>query len=238
LVSGNRVQASVGLRADVLPRSEVAPYLLNEALSKTALARFGVVVPQGEVCSAEQAPHAAKALGFPVVVKAVSDTLAHKTEAGGVHLNLQSAEAVARAVQAMAHLSGHFLVERMEAGAVAEIIVGIQSDAQFGLALTVGAGGIWVELLKDSGTLLFPVLQSEVRALIGSLKISPLLAGYRGQPAGDVDALVDTVMAIAAYGEAHADTLLELDVNPVLVLPKGRGVRAVDAMILLDRSAT
>jgi hypothetical protein len=94
-----------------------------------------------------------------------------------------------------------------------------------------------VELLQDSATLLFPVLRSEVQALLMSLKIRPLLEGFRGQPAGDIDALVDAVMAIANYAQAHADTLEELDVNPVLVLALGHGVRAVDAMIRMnDRS--
>jgi acetyl-CoA synthetase len=211
--------------------------MLNEVQSKAALARFGVPVPKGGTCSSEEAPALAQHIGFPVVVKAVSDTLAHKTEAGGVQLNLRSTDAVAQAVQAMAHLSDTFLVEAMEGGAVAEVIVGVQRDPQFGLSLTVGAGGIWVEVLQDSATLLFPVLRSEVQQLLMSLKIRPLLEGFRGKPAGDVNALVEAVMAVAAYAQAHADTLEELDVNPVLVLAQGRGVRAVDAMIRMsDRS--
>ena len=228
---------AIGPAASTPSHHAAATRMLNEALSKETLARFGVPVPQGGTCTAVDAPALAQRIGFPVVVKAVSDTLAHKTEVGGVHLNLHSTDAVAMAVHAMAHLSDTFLVEAMEGGAVAEIIVGIQRDPQFGLALTVGAGGIWVELLKDSATLLFPVLRSEVQALLMSLKIRPLLEGFRGKPAGDVDALVDAILAIAAYGQAHADTLQELDVNPVLVLPQGRGVRAVDAMIrVTDRS--
>jgi acetyl-CoA synthetase len=135
------------------------------------------------------------------------------------------------AVAAMGHLSDTFLIEKMEAGAVAEMIVGVQRDAQFGLSMTVGAGGIWVELLKDSATLLFPVLRHEVVQALASLRIRALLDGFRGQPAGDVDALVDAIMAIANFAQGHADRLLELDVNPVLVMPVGRGVRAVDALI-------
>jgi acetyl-CoA synthetase len=203
----------------------------NEAQSKKLLAASGVPVPAGQTCSASQAPDVAGRIGFPVVAKAVCDTLAHKTEAGGVRLHLGSAEAVRDAVAAMGHLSDTFLIEKMEAGAVAEMIVGVQRDAQFGLSLTVGAGGIWVELLKDSATLLFPVLRHEVIQALGSLRIRALLDGFRGQPAGDVDALVDAIMAVATFAQGRADQLLELDVNPVLVMPAGRGVRAVDALI-------
>jgi acetyl-CoA synthetase len=166
-------------------------------------------------------------------VKAVSDTLTHKTEAGGVKLNLKNAAEVQAAVAGMAQLSDLFLVEQMASDVVAELIVGISRDAQFGLALTLGAGGILVELLQDTATLLLPVSRSDVHTALRGLKTWPLLNGYRGKAVGDVDALVDAVSAIAAYAQAHADRLLELDVNPILVLPLGRGVVAVDALIHL-----
>jgi acetyl-CoA synthetase len=144
---------------------------------------------------------------------------------------------VQAAVAAMAHLASDFLVEQMAADVVAEIIVGISRDAQFGLALTLGAGGVLVELLQDTATLLLPVSLADIHAALQGLKTWPLLNGYRGKPAGDVDALVDAVLAIAAYAQAQADRLLELDVNPILVLPIGRGVLAVDALIHLSKSA-
>jgi len=217
----------------------IAPHLLNEVRSKALLTQWGVPLPRGAVGNAAQVPALAQRIGFPVVVKAVSDTLAHKTDVGGVQLNLRSNQAVAEAVARMAHVADEFLVESMELGAVAEIIVGIQRDPQFGLALTFGAGGVWVELLRDSATLLFPVRRSDVHACLLSLRMRPLLEGFRGQPAGDIEALVEAVMAIAAFGEAHAATLQELDVNPLLVFPQGRGVRAVDALIrTTDRSIT
>ena len=207
---------------------------LGEAEAKRALAAFGVPVPEGAVAAAAEAAACADSLGYPVAVKAHAGTLAHKTEAGGVHLNLRNAAAVRAAVAAMAHLSDRFLVERMALCAVAEIIVGVQRDAQFGLSLTVGAGGILVELLQDAHTLLLPVRREEVRAALRSLKAWPLLEGLRARPAGDVEALLDAVLAVAAYAQAHADTLLELDVNPIVVLPRGQGVMAVDALIRLS----
>jgi acetyl-CoA synthetase len=209
-----------------------APSTLDEAASKSALAAFGLPVPQGQVVAAAQVLQAADALGYPVVLKAVSEHLAHKTEAGAVHLNLANATQVQAALDKMAGLSDHFLVEQMASNVVAEVIVGVQRDAQFGLSLTVGAGGVLVELLQDARTLLLPVQRHEVQAALEALKMASLLRGFRGRPAGDMAALVDAVMAVADYAQANADRLLELDVNPVLVMPQG--VLAVDALIRLQ----
>ncbi|MEO8546330.1 MAG: acetate--CoA ligase family protein, partial [Burkholderiaceae bacterium] len=208
--------------------------MLDEVASKQALSAFGVPIPRGELArsSADAAVVAAR-LGFPLVVKAVSDTLAHKTEAGAVRLNLKTAAQVTEAVAAMAGLSERFLVEQMAADVVAEFIVGVTRDPQFGPALTLGAGGVLVELLKDATTLLLPASRADIRRALESLRSWPLVCGYRGRPAGDVEALIDAVLAVARYAQANAAQLVELDVNPVLVLPQGRGVLAVDAMIRL-----
>jgi acyl-CoA synthetase (NDP forming) len=214
-----------------------AGHLLDEVAAKQALAAQGVPIPAGQCVVADQAVAVANRLGYPVVVKAVSATLAHKTEAGAVRLNLSDAAAVRSAVAAIAGLSDRFLVETMARDVVAEIIVGLQRDAQFGLTLTLGAGGIWVELLKDSACLLLPASDADILAALQSLKVWPLLTGFRGRPAGDVAALVQAVAAIVACGQAHAAQLLALDVNPLLVLPQGRGVLAVDALIHLAGAA-
>lgn len=221
-----------------LPHATGLPFHdLDEVQAKQALAACGLATARGMLVPAGQAVQAACDLGFPVVVKAVSRTLVHKTEAGAVRLNLRSAAEVDAAVQAMASLSQQFLVERMAQGAVAEIIVGLRRDAQFGLALTLGAGGVLVELLQDAKTLLLPASRADIRGALASLRCWPLLAGYRGRPAGDVEALLDAVQAILAYGQAQAGRLLELDVNPVLVLPHGQGVVAVDAFVRMAGSA-
>jgi len=230
-----QVGAAVRAQAVLKPLSPVqalqagSPRTLDEATAKRALAAFGLPVPKGRVVPAAQVAEAADALGYPVVLKAVSAQLAHKTEAGAVHLNLANAEQLQAALNKMAHLSDQFLVEQMAANVVAEVIVGVQRDAQFGLSLTVGAGGVLVELLQDARTLLLPVQRHEVQAALESLRIWPLLRGFRGKPAGDVPALVDAVMAVADYAQSHAHSLLELDVNPVLLMPDG--VLVVDALI-------
>ena len=217
--------------------SRAPSHTLDEAAGKRALAAFGLPAPRGLVVSAAEAADVADSLGYPVVVKAVSAQLAHKTEAGGVQLNVQNAEGVRAAMARMAALSDRFLVEQMATQVVAEIIVGVQRDAQFGLSLTLGAGGILVELLQDVQTLLFPVTRADVQSALRGLKAWPLLAGFRGKAAGDLEALVDAVLAIATYAQANAHRLLELDVNPVLVMPEGQGVLAVDALIRLAGEA-
>jgi acetyl-CoA synthetase len=209
------------------------PHMLNEFASKQALAAFGVPVPAHQCVTIEGVAAAAQWVGFPLVVKVVSDALAHKTEVGGVQLHVRSAEAAVAAARSMASLSNRFLIEAMATDAVAEIIVGVQRDAQFGLTLTLGAGGVLVELMQDAVTLLLPVSPADVRAALEQLKSWPLLHGYRGKVHGDVGALVKAVCAITDYAQAHATQLHEIDVNPLLVLPVGKGVLAVDAMIVL-----
>jgi len=235
--SNAQVDAAGAQAAPNHAASGQSSHTLDEAAGKQALAAFGLPVPRGMVVSAAQAAGVADSLGYPVVVKAVSALLAHKTEAGGVQLNVQNAEGVRAAVARMAALSDRFLVEQMATQVVAEIIVGVQRDAQFGLSLTLGAGGVLVELLQDVQTLLFPVARADVQSALQTLKAWPLLAGFRGKAAGDVEALVDAVLTIAAYAQANAHRLLELDVNPVLVMPQGQGVLAVDALIRLAGAA-
>lgn len=214
--------------------------LLDEWESKQALARHGLACPPARrVCAAEAAA-AAQALGFPVVAKIASAQVPHKTEAGAVKLHLRNAEDVAGAVAAIgasvASIPGvpdRFLIEKMVDGAVAELIIGLKRDPQFGLALVIGSGGILVELMQDRAVLLLPTSPAEVRRALASLKGYRLLQGFRGRPRGDVDAVVDAVMAVARYAHAHRHEVLEADINPLLVLPEGQGALAADALIRL-----
>lgn len=208
---------------------------LTEHDAKQALAAHGVPVPKGLAAdTAEAAAKAAETLGFPVVLKGLG--VAHKTEAGAVKLNLADREAVLEAANAMAGVASGFLVEKMVARPVAEIIVGAMRDPVAGPVLTVGAGGILVELLEDSAILTLPADETAIRAAIGNLKVAKLLAGYRGGPKGDVDALVAAVASAASYVVSNASIIEELDVNPVMVLPEGDGVVAADALIRLRKN--
>jgi acetyl-CoA synthetase len=207
--------------------------LLDEAESKDLLARHGIPVPASRIVgSPEEAVRAADALGYPVVVKALG--LAHKTEVGGVKLDLGSADEVLAAVTSMADLAGSYLVEKMVDGAVAELIVGVASDEQFGPYLLVGGGGRLVEVIKDSASLLLPIDREQVLQALGGLKCAGLLNGFRGAPPADLDAAADVVLALAAMIEGDPSVIVELDINPLMLLSQGKGALAVDALIRLN----
>lgn len=207
---------------------------LTEYDAKQRLKAFGLEVPEGIVCAAGHAVQAAEKLGFPVTLKVSSAAIAHKTEAGGVALNLKTADDVAAAARRMAKLADEVIVERMVTGAVAELIVGLKSDPQFGLALVLGAGGILTELLKDSAALILPASRAEIERALKSLKVWKLVEGFRNR-SGDQDGVIKAVEAIAGFAEAHRGLIEELDVNPLLVLPPGHGAVAVDALIRIRK---
>ncbi len=224
------------------PASPYSPRLLDEWEGKQFVAAIGVPIPAGRLCCEADAPAAASAIGFPVAVKLISAGLPHKTEAGVVKLGIPDPAALRNAIQdikrsAAAHFGSacpdSFLVERMASKPVAEMMVGVRRDSQFGFVLVVGAGGTQVEVNRDLVTLLLPASREDVAAAIGRLRIAPILAGHRGQPAGDVDAYCDTVLELAALALSHAANLYELELNPVMVLPRGSGIVAVDALLRL-----
>ena len=214
--------------------------LLNEWDSKQALRAFGLPTPNGVLSTPANALVDANGLGYPLVLKAVSAQLPHKTEAGAVALNLKDAGALSAALQKM-HASiadyapqvpfDQVLLEPMATPPLAELIVGIKRENDFGLALVIGAGGILVELLKDSRSLLLPTTDGAIRRAVLSLRSAGLLQGFRGREAADLDALVAAIRAVADYACENADALLELDVNPLLV--GAHGTTAVDALIRL-----
>jgi acetate---CoA ligase (ADP-forming) len=213
--------------------------VLDEARSKAELAAFGLPIPPSRAVPPDQAAEAARSLGFPVAVKALAPFLPHKTEAGGVSLHLGSPEQVEEAIARMTRrlaAGGNgalrtVLVEPMVTDAVAELIVGVLRDERLGLALVIGGGGALVELMQDSQRLLLPASREAIAQALSRLAVAKLLAGYRGRPQADIEAAIDAIAAVAAFAEAHRDRLAELDVNPLLVRPKGRGALAVDALI-------
>lgn len=201
----------------------------DEATAKALLASAGLPVPPGRrATNADEAIRAAETLGYPVAVKALG--VAHKSEAGAVKLNLRDAEQIRAVAQAMAGLGAGLYVERMVTGGIAELIVGITHDPLFGPVMTVGTGGVLVELLKDSVTLLLPSSRADIDAALRSLKMFPLLDGYRGRMKADVAAAVDAIAKIADFALANADRLEELDVNPLIVCEQGAWV--ADALMV------
>ena len=206
---------------------------LAEHEGKAALAAFGVRTPKSRVVSAKDAANAAEAIGFPVVMKAASAALEHKSDVGGVIINIRTRAEADSAAQRLATLADQILVEEMIADGVAEILIGMTCDPQFGQVLVLGAGGVLTELLRDTVSLLPPFTAPAIEAAVKKLTVGKLLAGYRGRPPADVAALVETALACTRYAAANVDTLRELDINPVIVRPAGRGAVAVDALIRL-----
>jgi acetate---CoA ligase (ADP-forming) len=208
---------------------------LGEQQGKIELSAFGLTIPRGKIVPAGEAPQAAAELGFPVVIKAATANLEHKTELGGVALNIRSAAEAAAAAERLAKLSPNLLVEEMFIDGVAEILVGIIVDAQFGQVLVLGAGGVFAEIMADSVSLLPPWTRDAIATGLRRLSIAKLLDGYRGKPAADVDALIEAVLSVARYAAANVLRLVELDVNPIIVRPAGRGAVAVDAMLRIKK---
>ena len=203
----------------IMPKGGTAK-LLTEFEAKKLLNSFGLETPDGMICKPQHAVQAAKTLGYPVVVKISSASVPHKTEVGGVALNLKNADEVKAVAERMAKLAPELLIEKMVQGAVAELIVGLNADSQFGLSLVIGAGGVFTELLKDSVTLLLPTSRAEIIRALMKLRIWKLVLGFRGK-SGDQEAVIKAIQSIAAFAAAHDGLIEELDVNPLFVLPKG-----------------
>ena len=201
---------------------------MTEYAGKQLLKTFGLTVPDGKICTPENAVQTANQLGYPVALKISSATILHKTEAGGVALNLRNAEEVKAAATHMAKLGNELLIEKMVQGAVAELIIGLTRDPQFGLALVIGAGGIFTELLKDSVTLLLPTTQDEISRALKTLRVWKLVEGFRGK-SGDQAATIAAIESICAFAAAYKDLIEELDINPLFVLSSG--AVAADALI-------
>lgn len=224
------------------PVDKVDPAVFrNEFHAKKALAAAGISVPREEVVSsAEEAVRSARATGYPVVLKIASEDIAHKTEIGGVALNLKDDDAVRQAYDRLianarqhapeARLDG-VLVAPMVRGGV-ELIAGVSRDPVFGPVVMVGMGGIHAEILKDVAVQVAPVSEEEAARMIRSLRMYPLLDGARGQAKSDVGAAARTVARLSEFACRHAGDVAEIDMNPILVRPEGEGVLVLDALMV------
>jgi acyl-CoA synthetase (NDP forming) len=218
-----------------LPAPAAATAPQGEALS-AALARVGLPAPASALAeTASEAASAAARIGFPVAVKIVSSSVSHKTEVGGVRLDLRSAAEVEEACgsleQALARAAPGatleaFLVQEMARGV--EMILGARTDPLYGPLIVLGAGGVLVELVRDLAVRLLPVGLQEARQMIAGLKSARLLAGYRGAPACDVEALARAACGLSEFYLDHREVFTDLEINPLIVRPAGLGVCAVD----------
>ena len=213
--------------------------LLNEVEAKQLLRDAGVPVTNTTLATTRaEAQAQAEAAGYPVVLKVVSPDIAHKSDAGGVKLNLKSQDEVGAAYDAilescLKHVPGAKItgvaVQHM-APQGTEVIVGMTTDAQFGPVMMFGLGGIMVEVLKDVSFRLVPLEEKDATQMIDEIKGRPILAGVRGQPAADIGALKTAILKVAKFVEQHPE-VKELDLNPVFAYPDG--AIAVDARIVV-----
>ena len=222
------------------PKSEETQ-ALSEHESKQELKVYGVPVPDEViVTSKEEAAQFAKNHPDPLVMKVESADILHKSDVGGVKLNVCGPEAAEKAYEEImesvtakrpdAHINGILTVPMLDAGV--EIIIGVNNDPQFGPMIMVGMGGVFVEVFKDVALYPEPLKEEEALEMLKSLKSFKLLNGYRGTEKCDIKALCQTIVAISNYAQANKDVLKELDINPLFVYPEGKGVGVADALIV------
>lgn len=214
--------------------------LLTEVEAKTVVQAAGIATSRTVLTtSPQEAARVAAEMGFPVVLKVVSAEVTHKSDSGGVRLNLQDPSEVEAAYQRILddvqkHEPGASIegvsVQRMVTEGI-EIIVGGVCDPQFGPVVAFGLGGVWVEILEDVTFRVLPIERSDAAEMIREIQGFPLLNGVRGQPPADLTAIEDVILGVASLMERHPD-IESLDLNPVIVGPSG--AVAVDARVLLS----
>ena len=201
---------------------------LTESKAKRLLSKFGLAVPQTkEIVNKGDIEKSAKMLTYPLVLKSLG--LAHKSEFGAVILNIDSDISLRAAIEKVPVSPEGYLLEEMVDEMLVEIIIGVSRDTSGMLLLTMGAGGILTELLNDSSSLVMPVTRSDVKHALSKTKINQILQGYRGAAAANINSIVDAVMSVQKYVEANKDSIVELDINPLIV--RERDAVAVDALV-------
>ena len=224
-------------------RPSVERRVLSESESKEWLKRNNFKVPKGRSVSQKKLCEAAIEVGYPVALKMISAQLAHKTEAGAVVLNLIDEHSLNLAVEKMKidvtaydakAVSELFLVEAMSQNPLAELIINMRQDPQFGAALVIGSGGVLVELLADSVTLLLPTTPVEIIRAIKSLRVGRLLEGFRGRPVADISKLADEIYKLAITYQENIETIAEIEINPLFVYQNE--VLAIDALIQVSNA--
>jgi acetyltransferase len=216
--------------------------VLDEAASKALLSRAGLRMPREQIArDAESAAKAAREIGFPVVLKLVSDDVQHKSDVGGVMLDLENEAAVTAAFgairdnlasrQPQARFGGVLVAEQVTGGL--ELVLGIHRDPEVGLVTMFGSGGVLLELQKDVAFGPVPLTRRQAEDMIDSTTAGRLLHGYRGSPARDRTAVVDALVAVSQLAAGLGERLESIDVNPLAALPAGCGAVALDGLVVL-----
>ncbi len=215
---------------------------LTEEESKRLLSFYGIPVPEAvKAANAEEAVAAAEQFGYPVVVKVLSPDLLHKSDIGGVALNLGDPEAVRKAYESVlsssrtakpdAEING-VLVEKMLPGGL-EVVTGLKQDENFGPTVLFGLGGVFVEVMEDVSHAIAPLSRKEAGNLTELIKSADVLKGVRGTSPRDLEAAADVIMRLARLGQDLKDLVREVDINPLFLFEEGRGAMAADALVVL-----
>ena len=218
------------LEAPTAVAAPKATVLVDESRAKERLSTFGVAVPTGKRCAPNEVASCAAKVGYPVTLKGLG--LAHKSEAGAVAVGIQNEEQLLASMRSMPSDIKEFLVEQTIVGIVAEVLVSIRRAAPLGWMITLGAGGVLTELWHDTQCLLAPASREQIDSALQALRIAPILNGYRGKQGANIEALVDTVMALQQ--SVVGTSIVEVELNPVLATTT-RAV-AVDALLIEESS--
>lgn len=216
--------------------------VLSEHESKELLSRFGIPTTLEFVGkSPEEAAQIARKIGYPVVMKVDSPDITHKTDAGGLKLNIRNETEVISAYNEIiansknynpkAEIRGVLIQEMVEDGR--ETIVGMSSDPQFGPIIVFGLGGVFVEVFKDTSLRVAPITRNDAEEMIKEIKGQKILEAFRGRPEADIEGIINTLLRVSRLSMDLGDIISEIDINPLVVLDKGKGVKAVDALVVL-----
>ncbi|TXT60572.1 MAG: Acetate--CoA ligase [ADP-forming] II subunit beta [Promethearchaeota archaeon] len=222
--------------SDILKqKAEAGQNVLTEYESKELLKDIGIPIPEQKLTqSKEETINAAEGIGYPVVMKLMAEDIVHKSDTGAVKLNLGSKEEVEKAYDELMEIPSkeekQISVQGMAKEPIAELIIGMTTDPQFGPALMFGIGGILVELLEDVSFRIAPITEYDAKEMIHEIKGFPLLDGFRGKPKANIDAIVDVLMKISEFVMEHQE-VYEMDLNPVFIYEDG--IVCVDARIIL-----
>lgn len=220
-------------------------HVLSFTETMEILLRYAIPVAKGEIAvSSEDAIRIAKRMGYPVVVKAISQKVSHKSEANALRLGIETDDDLVRAYQEVIHdlraydpkadITGVLVQEMIKDGT--EVIVGISKDPQFGLVILFGLGGTLVEVLRDVSLRVAPITRYDAEEMIGEINGYKILEGFRGKQGADLGAIIDILLKVSKLSIEMKESVEELDLNPVIVKSEGRGAKVVDARFVSSKA--
>ena len=200
----------------------------SEFESKKILKKIGIRIPKGIISDKIKLKKDSAKIGFPLVAKIHSNQIFHKSEHNGVITNIKN---INELVSKTKKFKNQILLEKMVKDSLIEILIGIKIDDEFGPVIVIGAGGIYTELIRETKTILLPLTKKDIQNELKNMKIGKILFGYRNQDRADIDSLIKTILSLSKFAEKNINKLHEIEINPLIVCKKNKGVFAVDALI-------